>query len=42
VVAFPFAFLPWTTGEAAAKALWLVSYGCLLVAALLNRRILGA
>jgi hypothetical protein len=42
VVAFPFAFLPWTTGEEAAKVLWLVSYGCLLVAAVLNRRILGA
>jgi Family of unknown function (DUF5317) len=42
VVAFPFAFLPWTTGEDAAKALWLVSYGCLLAAAVLNRRILGA
>ncbi len=42
VVAFPFAFLPWTTGEDAAKALWLVSYGCLLVAAVLNRRIVGA
>ena len=42
VVAFPFAFLPWTTGEDAAKVLWLVSYGCLLVAAVLNRRILGA
>ena len=42
VVAFPFAFLPWTTGEDAAKVLWLASYGCLLVAAVLNRRILGA
>jgi Family of unknown function (DUF5317) len=42
VVAFPFAFLPWTTGEDAAKVLWLVSYGCLLVAAVLNRRIVGA
>ena len=42
VVAFPFAFLPWTTGEDAAKTLWLVSYGCLLVAAVLNRRIVGA
>lgn len=42
VVAFPFALLPWTTGEDAAKALWLVSYGCLLVAAVLNRRIVGA
>jgi Family of unknown function (DUF5317) len=42
VVAFPFAFLPWTTGQDAAKVLWLVSYGCLLVGAVLNRRILGA
>jgi Family of unknown function (DUF5317) len=42
VVAFPFAFLPWTTGEDAAKLLWLASYGCLLAAAVLNRRILGA
>lgn len=42
VVAFPFAFLPWTTGEDAAKVLWLVSYACLLAAAVLNRRILGA
>jgi Family of unknown function (DUF5317) len=42
VVAFPFAFLPWTTGEDAAKALWLVSYGCLLGAAVWNRRIVGA
>jgi Family of unknown function (DUF5317) len=42
VVAFPFAVLPWTTGEDAAKVLWLASYGCLLVAAVLNRRILGA
>ncbi len=42
VVAFPFAFLPWTTGEDAAKALWLVSYGCLLVAAALNRHLVGA
>jgi hypothetical protein len=41
VVAFPFAFLPWTTGEDAAKVLWLVSYGCLLVAAVLNRHIVG-
>ncbi len=42
VVAFPFAFLPWTTGDDAARALWLVSYGCLLVATVLNRRIIGA
>jgi hypothetical protein len=42
VVAFPFAFLPWTTGEDAAKGLWLVSYGCLLVAAAQNRHLVGA
>lgn len=42
VVAFPFAFLPWTTGDSTAKTLWLVSYGCLLAAAVLNRRIVGA
>ena len=42
VVAFPFAFLPWTIGEDAAKALWLVSYGCLLGAAVWNRCIVGA
>jgi hypothetical protein len=42
IVAFPFAFLPWTTAPDTAKALWLVSYGCLLVAAALNRHILGA
>jgi len=42
VVAFPFAFLPWTTGGSTAKALWLLSYGCLLAAAVVNRRILGA
>jgi hypothetical protein len=42
VVAFPFAFLPWTTGDDAAKTLWLVSYGCLLAAAALNRHLLGA
>ena len=34
VVAFPFAFLPWTTGEDAAKVLWLVSYACLLAASI--------
>ncbi|HWB55628.1 MAG TPA: DUF5317 domain-containing protein [Gaiellaceae bacterium] len=42
VVAFPFAFLPWTTGDGAARTLWLVSYGCLLAAAALNRHLLGA
>lgn len=42
VVAFPFAFLPWTTDGSTAKALWLISYGCLIGAAALNRRVLGA
>ena len=42
VVAFPFAFLTWTTGESTAKGLWLVSYGCLLAGAVANRRIVGA
>lgn len=42
IVAFPFAFLPWTTGEDTARTLWLVSYGCLLLAAAANRRIVGA
>lgn len=42
IVAFPFAFLPWRTGEATAKALWLVSYALLVVAAAANRRLAGA
>ncbi|HJU47387.1 MAG TPA: DUF5317 domain-containing protein [Gaiellaceae bacterium] len=42
VVAFPFAFMPWRTGEGAAKALWLISYGLLIVAAIVNRRVTGA
>jgi hypothetical protein len=41
VVAFPFGFLPWETGETPAKALWLASYACLLVAAALNRATRG-
>ena len=41
VVAFPFAVLPWTTNETAASVLWIASYGLLLVAAVLNRRIVG-
>jgi uncharacterized protein DUF5317 len=39
IVAFPFGFLPWETGETPAKALWLASYACLIVAGVLNRRI---
>jgi Family of unknown function (DUF5317) len=41
VVAFPFAVLPWTTSERAASALWIASYAVLLLAAVLNRRIVG-
>ena len=41
VVAFPFGFLPWRTGSAAASALWLASYGVLGAAALLNLRVTG-
>lgn len=41
VVAFPFTVLPWTTNESAASALWIASYALLLVAAVLNRRIVG-
>lgn len=42
VVAFPFAFMPWRTGETTAKVLWLVSYALLVVAAVANRRLAGA
>ena len=41
VLAFPFEFLPWRTGHATASAIWIVSYGLLLVAAALNVRIQG-
>jgi hypothetical protein len=41
VVAFPFAFLPWQTGQTAGTALWLGSYALLVVAAALNIRIAG-
>ncbi len=41
VVAFPFAFLPWSVDERVASALWLVSYGFLVVGAALNRHIRG-
>jgi hypothetical protein len=40
VAAFP-SGLPWTTPDAAARALWLVSYALLIAAALSNRRIAG-
>ncbi len=41
VAAFPFRFLPWTTGEGAAKALWLASYCLLLAAGVANLRLRG-
>jgi uncharacterized protein DUF5317 len=41
VVAFPVGVLPWTTHEAVASVLWVSSYGLLLTAALLNRRLTG-
>jgi uncharacterized protein DUF5317 len=41
VVAFPVGFLPWRTHEAAASVLWVASYGLLLAAAILNRRLAG-
>jgi hypothetical protein len=41
LVAFPVAVLPWTTEETLASALWVVSYGLLVVAAVLNRRVTG-
>lgn len=41
VIAFPFGSLPWRTGETAASLLWLASYGLLVAAAVVNRRIHG-
>jgi len=41
VVAFPVGVMPWRTHEAAASVLWVASYGLLLVAPILNRRLTG-
>jgi hypothetical protein len=41
VVAFPVAGLPWRTHETVASILWIASYGLLVAAAVLNRRIPG-
>jgi hypothetical protein len=41
LVAFPVAFLPWTTEETLASVLWVASYGLLVVAAVLNRHVTG-
>jgi hypothetical protein len=41
VVAFPFGVLPWRVDSTVATVLWLASYGLLVVAAILNRRVAG-
>jgi hypothetical protein len=41
VVAFPVGALPWRTHETVASVLWVASYGLLLAAAVLNRRLVG-
>jgi hypothetical protein len=41
VVAFPVGVLPWRTHETAASILWITSYGLLVAAAVLNRRVIG-
>lgn len=41
IVAFPFSFLPWHTPEGAAKVLYLVSFGVLVLAVALNARLPG-
>jgi hypothetical protein len=41
VAAFPFKRLPWTTPEALATGLWLVSFGLLVVFAWSNRKLAG-
>src|SRR5262249_52391308 len=41
VVAFPASFLPWEMSDGVARVLWLLSYGVLCVAALINFRVTG-
>jgi hypothetical protein len=41
LVAFPVGVAPWRTPETLASVLWVISYGLLVVAAVLNRRITG-
>jgi hypothetical protein len=41
LVAFPLTLFPWETDETVASALWVASYGLLIVAATLNVRITG-
>jgi len=41
LVAFPPGFFPFETGDGVSRAVWLASYGCLLVAGALNLRLRG-
>lgn len=41
IVAFPFPWLPWTTGDRLAVALWLVSFAIIGVVAWCNRHVVG-
>jgi hypothetical protein len=41
LVAFPVEHFPWRTPETLASVLWIASYGLLVVAAILNHRIVG-
>jgi Family of unknown function (DUF5317) len=41
LAAFPSGVLPWSTGDDAARALWVASYGCLIAGALVNLRVRG-
>lgn len=41
VIAFPVSGMPWRTHETVASVLWVASYGLLVIAALLDRRITG-
>ena len=41
LLAFPPGYLPFETGDGAARALWLASYACLVLAAVFNLRVRG-
>lgn len=41
IVAFPSETLPWSVGDQLAIGMWLLSYGCLVVAAACNMRVKG-
>jgi len=41
LLAFPFPFFPWHTGDGLARALWLASYALLVCAAFVNRDVTG-